>query len=119
MAEDEAALRQVACRILSTAGYTVLPAANGEEALVVSANHKGRIHLLLTDVVMPKMGGRELAERLATLRPDMITVFMSGYAGNALHSEGGNDESTHLISKPFTASELTKRVRKILDQREP
>jgi len=119
VAEDEAALRQVANRILSTAGYTVLTAANGEEALVASANHKGRIHLLLTDVVMPKMGGRELAERLATSRPDMIAVFMSGYAGNVLHSQGGIDEGTHFISKPFTASELTKRVRDILDQREP
>jgi two-component system cell cycle sensor histidine kinase/response regulator CckA len=80
------------------------------------APHTGPIRLLLTDVVMPKMGGRELAERLATLRPDMITVFMSGYAGNALHSQGGLAEGTHFISKPFTASELTKKLREILDR---
>jgi PAS domain S-box-containing protein len=116
VAEDEAALRLVVQRILSAAGYTVLSAANGEEALVTSARHAGPIRLLLTDVVMPKMGGRELAERLATSRPDMITVFMSGYAGNALHSQGGLAEGTHFISKPFTASELTKKLREILDR---
>jgi len=115
VAEDEAALRQVVQRILRTAGYTVLTAANGEEALVASAGHAGKIRLLLTDVVMPKMGGRELAERLATSRPGMITVFMSGYAGNALHAEGGLAEGTHFISKPFTASELTQKIREILD----
>jgi PAS domain S-box-containing protein len=117
VAEDEAALRQVVQRILRTAGYTVLTAANGEEALVASAEYTGTIRLLLTDVVMPKMGGRELAERLATSRPDMITVFMSGYAGNALHSQGGLAEGTHFISKPFSASELTQKIREILDQR--
>ena len=113
--EDEQAIRQVVQRILSTAGYTVLTAANGEEALVAIAGHDGVIHLLLTDVVMPKMGGRELAERLAKVRPDTIPVFMSGYAGNALHSQNGVEEGTHFISKPFTASELTKKVREILD----
>jgi len=115
VAEDEAAIRQVVQRILTTAGYTVLTAANGEEALAASAGHTGPIRLLLTDVVMPKMGGRELAERLAASRPDMITVFMSGYAGNALHAEGGLATGTHFISKPFTASELTRKIREILD----
>jgi len=114
VAEDEVALRQVVQKILSTAGYTVLTAANGEEALVASAAHKDTIHLLLTDVVMPKMGGRELAEQLSKLRPAMVTAFMSGYAGNAPDAQGGL--GTHFIGKPFTAGELAQRVRDILDQ---
>jgi two-component system cell cycle sensor histidine kinase/response regulator CckA len=114
VAEDEPALRQVVQRILSAAGYAVLTAANGEEALVASARHEGSIHLLLSDVVMPKMGGPELAEQLTKVRPAVITAFMSGYSGQDLMPQ--SKPGSHFIGKPFTASELTKRVREILDQ---
>src|SRR5262249_51654149 len=77
--EDEHAVRQLARQVLQTSGYTVLTADHGEEALTVAAGHGGPIHLLLTDLVMPRMNGRQLAEELGRFRPGVKVVFMSGY----------------------------------------
>ncbi|PIY20275.1 MAG: hybrid sensor histidine kinase/response regulator, partial [Deltaproteobacteria bacterium CG_4_10_14_3_um_filter_60_8] len=113
--EDEGAVRNLAARVLTAAGYQVLTAVNGEEALVLLEDRQGPVHLLLTDVVMPGMGGRELAARLATNWPDLKVLFMSGYTNNAIVHHGVLDEGTQFIGKPFSVMELTRKVREVLD----
>jgi two-component system, cell cycle sensor histidine kinase and response regulator CckA len=113
--EDEAALREVAGRILSAAGYRVLSADGGPSALEVAARHEGTIDLLLSDVVMPGMLGKDLAERLVHIRPDTRVLYMSGYAQPVLHSQGTLDPGVALLEKPFTADDLLAAVRKRLD----
>jgi hypothetical protein len=108
--EDEAALRDVAGRILSGAGYRVLAAECGPEALELAARHEGAIDLLLSDVVMPGMLGKELADRLVGVRPDTRVLYMSGYA-----QQGTLDPGVALLEKPFTAHDLLAAVRKRLD----
>jgi PAS domain S-box-containing protein len=112
--EDEDPLRDVTVRILTGKGYRVHAAANGPEALQLAQGLDG-IDLLLTDVVMPKMLGKELAERLTALRPDLTVVFMSGYAQPVLASNGSLDPDVRLIEKPFSAAALLEKVRKALD----
>lgn len=113
--EDEEVLRRLVCRILRLAGYTVLEAANGGEALMLCEQHDGAIHLLVTDVVMPKIGGRKLAERVAPLRPKMKLAYMSGYTDDAVVRNGQLPPGVPFIQKPFTASNLTRTVREVLD----
>ena len=113
--EDEAALREVAGRILSAAGYQVLSADGGPSALEVAARHEGTIDLLLSDVVMPGMLGKDLAERLVHIRPDTRVLYMSGYAQPVLHSQGTLDPGVALLEKPFTADDLLCAVRRRLD----
>ena len=113
--EDEAALRDVAGRILSGAGYHVLAAECGASALELAARHEGPIDLLVSDVVMPGMLGKELAERLTGMRPDTRVLYMSGYAQPVLHSQGTLDPGIELLEKPFTAGDLLAAVRKRLD----
>jgi two-component system cell cycle sensor histidine kinase/response regulator CckA len=113
--EDEAALREVAGRILSRAGYHVLSAECGITALELAARHEGAIDLLVTDVVMPGMLGKELAERLTGMRPDTRVLYMSGYAQPVLHSQGTLDPGVALLEKPFTAGDLLAAVRRRLD----
>ncbi|MEU8817721.1 ATP-binding protein [Actinoplanes sp. NPDC048796] len=113
--EDEDALRDVAGRILSGAGYQVLKAECGTKALDVAARHSGQIDLLLSDVVMPGMLGKELAERLVRERPDTRVLYMSGYAQPVLHTQGTLDPGVALLEKPFTADDLLTAVRKRLD----
>jgi CheY-like chemotaxis protein len=113
--EDEEALRKVARRSLEGAGYTVLAAGAGDEALLISAQHAGEIHLLLTDVVMPRMSGKALAQALLKTRPLTKVLYMSGYADNAFLHQGVVDEGTHFIGKPFTATDVTHKVRSVLD----
>jgi two-component system cell cycle sensor histidine kinase/response regulator CckA len=113
--EDEDALRDVAGRILSGAGYRVLSANCGARALDVAADHDGMIDLLVSDVVMPGMLGKELAERLVVARPDTRVLFMSGYAQPVLASQGTLDDGVALLEKPFTANDLLTAVRKRLD----
>ncbi|MBI4951581.1 MAG: PAS domain S-box protein [Myxococcales bacterium] len=113
--EDEDALRKVARRVLDKAGYEVLLAANGEEALRVSAAHGGELQLLLTDVVMPKMSGSALARALAATRPTLKVIFMSGYTDDAMVHHGVLDAEAHFLAKPFTANELARKVREVLD----
>jgi two-component system, cell cycle sensor histidine kinase and response regulator CckA len=113
--EDEEAIREIAKRILYLAGYTVLAAANADDALLICKAHQGKIHLLLTDVVMPQMGGRMLAERLTLACPGIKVLYMSGYTDDAIAHHGTLDAKTHFIAKPFSAAELTKKVREVLD----
>jgi CheY-like chemotaxis protein len=113
--EDEAALRDVAGRILSGAGYCVLTADGGQRALELAALHEGDIDLVLSDVVMPGMLGNELAERMADVRPGTPVLFMSGYAQPVLASQGTLDPGVALLEKPFTAADLLSAVRKRLD----
>jgi two-component system, cell cycle sensor histidine kinase and response regulator CckA len=113
--EDEAALRDVAGRILSGAGYRVLSAECGPEALELAARHEGAIDLLVSDVVMPGMLGKDLAERLVDSRPETRVLYMSGYAQPVLHTHGTLDPGVALLEKPFTANDLLTAVRRRLD----
>jgi CheY-like chemotaxis protein len=115
VAEDEDAVRAVTRRVLEDAGYTVLAASNGVEALEVSEAHAGPIHLVVTDVVMAKMGGPALAARLAHARPATRVLFISGHTDGSLGSQGVLDEGTNFLAKPFTPASLTSRVRSVLD----
>ncbi|MBN1609138.1 MAG: response regulator [Polyangiaceae bacterium] len=113
--EDDEALRAVTRRTLCAAGYTVLTARDGEEALQSVLQHTGDIHLLLTDVVMPRMGGRELAEALSRTRPALKVLYVSGYTDDAIVHHGVLDPETHFLAKPITAADLTRKVREVLD----
>nr|WP_307798040.1 response regulator [Actinoplanes flavus] len=113
--EDEDALRDVAGRILTGAGYRVLAAEGGAQALELAAGHDGRIDLLVSDVVMPGMLGKELAERLIVARPGTRVLYMSGYAQPVLASQGTLDPGVALLEKPFTAADLLVAVRRRLD----
>jgi PAS domain S-box-containing protein len=113
--EDEAALRDVAGRILSGAGYRVLSAECGPEALALAAGHEGAIDLLVSDVIMPGMLGKDLAERLSIVRPETRVLYMSGYAQPVLHTHGTLDPGVALLEKPFTANDLLTAVRRRLD----
>jgi len=114
--EDDDKVRKLACEILEPQGYSILEAQNGIEALRVSESHSGQIHLMLTDVVMPKMGGRELEEHLRPLRPDMKVIYMSGYTDNAILHHGVLSPGIEFLEKPFTPAGLRKKVREVLDQ---
>jgi signal transduction histidine kinase/CheY-like chemotaxis protein len=116
--EDEDAMREVTERILTRNGHAVLSAANGPAAISLARRHHGPIDLLLTDVVMPKMLGREVAERIRDLRPGIQVVFMSGYAHPVLTSQGTLAPGVVLIEKPFTESTLMARLREVLDSDE-
>jgi CheY-like chemotaxis protein len=113
--EDEEAIRNIAKRILHEAGYTVLTAASPDDALMACKAQHGKIHLLLTDVVMPHMGGRVLAETLVVARPEIKVLYMSGYTDDAIVHHGTLDPGTHFIAKPFSAADLTRKVREVLD----
>jgi PAS domain S-box-containing protein len=112
--EDEAAVRDVTRRILAAAGYRVLTADCGAEALRLCREHPGEIGLLLSDVVMPRMGGRECANQALRLRPGLRVLFMSGYAEEAIAQQGVLQPGTRLLGKPFSAAELTRQVREVL-----
>ena len=115
LAEDEEVVRRFAREILSGNGYKVLEAGNGREALLLSEAHRGEIHLLLTDVVMPKMSGRELTERIRPLRPDLRILYMSGYTDDAILRHGVLEDGIPFLQKPFTSEGLARKVREVLD----
>jgi CheY-like chemotaxis protein len=115
LVEDEQAIRALTRRILESAGYTVLEAASGADALRLLDSHPGVVHLLLTDVVMPGMNGRELSGRVAAQRPSTKVLFASGYTDDAILRHGVLDAGSSFISKPYTPSELKRRVRAVLD----
>jgi len=118
LVEDEDGVREVTRRILAAAGYTVVTAASGPEALAICEGDPRKIHLVLTDVVMPQMSGRVFAERLASLMPGIKVVYMSGYTDNAIVHHGVLDEGMEFIAKPFNAADLTQKVREVLDAEE-
>jgi PAS domain S-box-containing protein len=113
--EDEDAVRALIRGLLTGRGYQVIEATNGEEALEVAAK-AGRIDLLLTDVIMPRMGGRETAERLAERRPGLRVLYMSGYSADVLSKEGFLEPGIALLPKPFRPDALLEKVRKVLDR---
>ena len=113
--EDELPLRELAARVLAAAGYTVLQAANGADALALLAGHAEPVHLVFTDVVMPGMNGRELAARLAQLRPAIRVLYTSGYTEDAILRHGVLDDPGRFLSKPYTPSVLRRRIREALD----
>jgi two-component system, cell cycle sensor histidine kinase and response regulator CckA len=115
LVEDEAQVRQVLAGVLRQAGYAVFDTDNPGDALLVSEQVAGRIHLLVTDVVMPRMTGRQMAERLARSRPDMKVLYMSGYTDNAIVHHGMLDRWICFIEKPITPDTLLAKVREVLD----
>ena len=119
LAEDEESVRRLATLILERNGYRVIAAADGIAALDASAAYDGPIDLLLTDVVMPGLNGRELADRFATLHPTARVLFMSGYAGEALSAQGVLDPSVAFLGKPFMPADLARKVREVLDEPGP
>jgi nitrogen-specific signal transduction histidine kinase/ActR/RegA family two-component response regulator len=117
LVEDEEGVRNLIRTSLQRAGYTVLEARDGNEALLLYERHATSIDLILTDVVMPQMSGRELADRFAAIRPDVPLLFMSGYTAKAIVQHGVLDPQTPFLAKPFTPSTLTAKVRETLDRR--
>nr|MBI3613345.1 PAS domain S-box protein [Nitrospirota bacterium] len=115
LVEDEESIRKLLVRELRTVGYQVLEAGEGQEAVELCRRHAGPIHLLLTDVVMPQISGRELAERLASLRPDMRVLYMSGYTDDAIVRHGVQESDMAFVQKPFTSIQLLHKVRDVLD----
>jgi len=115
LAEDEEGVRRYAREILAGNGYKVLEAGNGREALLLSEAHRGEIHLLLTDVEMPKMSGRELTERIRPQRPDLRILYMSGYTDDAILRDGVLGDGAPFLQKPFTSEVLARKVREVLD----
>ncbi|MBW8887106.1 MAG: response regulator [Fibrobacteres bacterium] len=114
VAEDEASVRVFLRQLLGAQGYTVIEAGNGHEALAASEGYAGEIHLLITDVVMPGMGGRELAERLCRKRTSMRVLFISGYTDDAILHHGVLDGETAFMNKPFPPASLLEKVRELL-----
>jgi PAS domain S-box-containing protein len=117
LVEDETALRVLAVHLLESCGYTVLEASNGEQAVELSRKQDREIHLLLTDVVMPGMSGRMLADELVKQRPQLRVVYTSGYTGQTVGAHGVLAEGSHFLPKPFTREALARKVREALDDR--
>jgi CheY-like chemotaxis protein len=113
--EDSAALREVTKRIFTRNGYQVITAANGPEALDIACAHAGEIHLLVTDVVMPHMLGKEVAEKMRAIKPEIEVLFMSGYARPVLTSQGRLDPNVALVEKPFSEADLLAMAGQVLN----
>ncbi|MDG4475635.1 ATP-binding protein [Thiovibrio frasassiensis] len=114
LVEDEATLLHLGKTILQRLGYTVLAASTPMAAIELAQEHPGEIHLLITDVVMPEMNGRDLAKRLVSLRPTMHCLFMSGYTANVIAHHGVLDTDIHFIQKPFSIDDLARTARETL-----
>ncbi len=114
LAEDEAAVRQSEKEFLDASGYTVLEAGNGDDALRVARNYAGPIHLMVTDVVMPRVDGAKLAEQLSAERPEMKVLFVSGYAESTVLQRGAIDMAGQFLQKPFTLKSLAHKIREVL-----
>lgn len=116
LVEDEATLRRLLASLLQAKGYTVLSAGGGEEALTLAKDWKGPIHLLLTDMVMPGMSGRELASRLTSLYQDLKVLYISGYTHETIADHGIAAGTAAFLEKPLSSGVLTRKVREVLDQ---
>jgi two-component system cell cycle sensor histidine kinase/response regulator CckA len=115
LVEDEDAVRATAKEALESHGYRVIEGRDGVDALDVACAHQGEIHLLVSDVVMPRLGGGELARRLVLMRPGLRVLFVSGYPDDALVRHGVAERGAALVQKPFTLSDFVRRVREVLD----
>jgi CheY-like chemotaxis protein len=115
LVEDEDQVRRIVQAILEQQGYSVLTASNGAEALKLADRHGSKIQMLMTDVVMPHMSGRQLAEELTAIRPHLKVLYMSGYTDDAIVRHGLLDASLNFIQKPFDAASLARKVREVLD----
>ena len=112
--EDEESVRALTRSLLEESGYTVMEASSGMQALEVAANYSGSIHLLLTDVVMPRMNGRVLVEKMTTARPEIRVLYLSGYSAGFADSELLN-AGAELVQKPFSRATLLRKLRDTLD----
>ena len=115
LVEDEEIVRKLALQVLQLYGYNVLEASGGENALSICKDNQGKIDLLITDVVMPGMSGRELANRVAELCPGIKVLYMSGYTDSAIVHQGELDEGANFMQKPFTTEGFARKVREVLD----
>jgi len=112
--EDEESVRQLVRDTLQSKGYRVVEAENGAAGLAAAENHEGKIDLVITDVVMPGMGGRELVANLTKSRPETKVLYLSGYTEDAILSEGSIEKGTAFLQKPFTLQNLSRKVRELL-----
>ena len=115
IAEDEDSVRTLIEEILQTHGYNVLSAANGSEATLMSERHKGPIHLLVTDIIMPQMSGPELARHMTIQRPGMKVLFLSGYANDSILEQNSIVSGGSFLQKPFSPETLTLKIREIIE----
>jgi CheY-like chemotaxis protein len=115
LVEDEDQVRSLTRDVLQRQGYTVLEARHPGEALLLAGRHQGPIHLLVTDVILPQMDGRELADRLAAARPELKVIYVSGYVSGASAHPGGGQPGRGFLGKPFSPGALARKVREVLD----
>jgi two-component system cell cycle sensor histidine kinase/response regulator CckA len=113
--EDNETVRDMARSVLQRYGYSILDVPDGEEAIRVSEQYEGYIHLMVTDVVMPGISGRMLAEKLADKRPKMKVLYMSGYTDDTIFHHGVLDKEIFFLQKPFTPKNLARKAREVLD----
>ncbi len=117
LVEDEESVRQLVRETLESKGYKVLEADNGQAALQIVSDHPGEIDMLITDVVMPGMSGRELSAQLCVSYPNTKVLYLSGYTEDAIVHEGVLESGTAFLQKPFTLQSLSRKVREVLDDR--
>jgi two-component system, cell cycle sensor histidine kinase and response regulator CckA len=115
LVEDDKSLRTTFSLLLDSLDYKVLVAESPAEALVMFEKHSDSLDLLLTDVIMPGMNGRELAEKISAIKPDLKVLYMSGYTADMIGRHGILDEGVHFIAKPFSLDELARKVREMLE----
>jgi DNA-binding response OmpR family regulator len=116
--EDEEIVRELVCDVLAEQGYNVLCASDGYDALRQAGDFDGRIHLLITDVIMPHMNGPELAVKLSAIRTDMKVLYVSGYSDNDIGDHGVLDTRIDLLQKPFTPQVLARKIRDVIEDRQ-
>jgi DNA-binding NtrC family response regulator len=115
LVEDENEVRSFTREVLELGGYQVIEASNGRDALALGRKHRGPLHLLLTDAVMPEMNGRELSQHLTRIHPEAAVLYMSGYTDRAIVHQNVVDSEIHFLQKPFTPEGLIRKVREVLD----
>ena len=115
LVEDEPALLEVSAKMIEMLGYKVIEATSPEEAIGFARTEKNEIHLLMTDVIMPGMNGRELGREITSLRPHIKCLFMSGYTSDVIGHHGVLDEGVHFLQKPFSAQNLSEKIHRALE----